>query len=317
MEHNPDTPPKGLICPLVTPLKRGTRLDTAALEKLIRHVGPSVDGILLGDMIYGEGEALDIKTRLDLFSSGLDLIRGKWPVFLTITSKNRRETANIRELAEATVKRMDYSGPLFWFDTPIYYHGNRGLPGWYQSILQQTAFGILLANRPEWVKHSKPLIKHKNVRTHVFKKIAAIKQVKGLVFSGSVKRSIHYRKAAGIRRDFRFYDIDEYAFMKQPSTHGVVAVGANLLSEAWQTVTASCLNTHEVQNSDDRRQILETAGMLETCYMLYIHNPPALLKRLLQIVGVLPSDDLAPGTLAATEEQKRQAEYFCRKYRLA
>ena len=319
MGSNFQTPPKGLICPLITPFKKGSGLDTSALETLIRHVGPHVSGILLGDLMYGEGEVLERNTRLDLFSGALEMIPGDWPVFIAITSQSREETTEILEQTEALLKRAAYPGPGFWLDYPIYYHSNRGLPQWYQSILPKTGFPIVLANRPELVHERKHFVKHKNIRTHVLKRLTALDQIVGLAFRGSLKRSINYRKALAGRRDFRFYDADERAFIRQPSAHGVLAGGANLFTRAWQSITNACLNIYDVefQYRDYRHQMVETAGMLETCHALYIHNPPAILKRMLHIAGILPDDEVAPGTPGLTTEQHRRIEDFCRKYDLA
>ena len=113
MESDLNTPPKGLICPLVTPLKKDTLLDTGALENLIRHVSPDVDGIVVGDMIYGEGVSLSRKTRLDLFTSALEMIRGKRPVFVAVTSENPGDTIDLLEETEAFSRRIKYPGPLY------------------------------------------------------------------------------------------------------------------------------------------------------------------------------------------------------------
>jgi len=85
-------PPRGLICPLVTPLKTGDLIDSSVLERLIRHVGQGADAILLGDMYWGEGLALSFSTRLELFCAALEIIQGKWPIFINITSRNSKET---------------------------------------------------------------------------------------------------------------------------------------------------------------------------------------------------------------------------------
>jgi dihydrodipicolinate synthase/N-acetylneuraminate lyase len=319
MESNSQTPPKGLICPLVTPFKKGSGLDISALETLIRHVAPHVSGILLGDLMYGEGQAMEVKTRLALFSCALETIQGKQPVFISVTSQSREETTQILDQTEAFLRRTAYPGPVFWLDDPIYYHSNRGLPQWYESILPNTGFPIVLANRPELVHERKHFAKHKNIRTHVLKRLIDLDQIVGLAFRGSLKRSINYRKAVAGRRDFRFYDADERAFIRQPSAHGVLAGGANLFARAWRSVTDACLNIYDIefQYTDYRHQMVETADMLETCHALYVHNPPAVVKRMLHIAGILPGDQVASGTPALTTEQHRRIEDFCRKYDLA
>ncbi|MBE9580648.1 MAG: dihydrodipicolinate synthase family protein [Proteobacteria bacterium] len=310
--------PRGLICPLVTPLKTGDAVDVSVLDRLIDHVGVGVDVLLLCDVFWGEGHELSPETRLEMCCAALEIIQGRWPVFITITSHSVKATRDLLAHTEAFIERSDYPGSVFWVDYPIYYHSNRGLPQLYESMARDTRIGLILGNHEGLVELRKRRIKHKNIRTNVLKRLSQIEKIQGLVFSGPLKRSINYQKAVRHRRGFRFFDGDELAFLRQPSSDGVVAGGANLLPEAWRGITWSCLNRYDIQQqyADHTSQILETGMMLQEFYELYSQNPAAILKRMLHVAGVLPNDRTASATRASTASQNREIEVICKKYDL-
>jgi len=310
--------PKGLICPLVTPLKTGDVLDVAALDRLIGHAGIGADALLLGDVFWGEGLVLSPDTRIELASTALEIVQGKWPVFITITSDTSQATRELLAKVESFIERSGYSGSVFWVDYPIYYHSNRGLPQFYEAIARDTGIPLILGNHPGLAERRKGYIKHKNIRTNVLRKLSGIDHIQGLIFSGSLNRSINYHKAVRHRRDFMFYDGDEAAFIKQPSSNGVVAGGANLLPEAWHEITWSCLNRYDVQwqYADHVSQIWETGAMVQEFYDLYSKNSAAVLKRMLHVAGVLPNAHTASSTPRTDRTQNRTVEAICKKYDL-
>jgi dihydrodipicolinate synthase/N-acetylneuraminate lyase len=310
--------PRGLICPLVTPLKPGDLLDVTALDRLIDHVGAGADALLLGDVFWGEGLGLSGETRLEMASAALEIIQGKWPVLITITSHSSKATRDLMARTEYFIERSGYPGRVFWVDYPIYYHSNRGMPHLYDSMASDTSVSFILGNHPGLVERRKKPVKHKHIRTSVLKKVSEIKKVRGVIFSGSLKRSMNYQKAVRHRRDFRFFDGDEVTFMSQPSSNGVVAGGANLLPLAWREITWSCLHRHDVQQqyADHTTQILEAGIMLREFYQLYSQNPAALIKSMLHVAGVLPNAHIASTTQPFTAKQNRAVEALCRQYDL-
>jgi len=310
--------PKGLICPLVTPLKKGDALDVAVLARLIDHVAPVADALLLGDVFWGEGLYLSTDTRIELASAVLEIVQGKRPVFIAITSDTSKVTLELLSRIESFVDQSDYSGSLFWVDYPIYYRSNRGLPQFYEAVARDTAVPIVLGNHPGLIQRRSRRIKHKNIKTSVLKKLSENDHIQGLIFSGSLKRSINYHKAVRHRRGFVFYDGDEAAFMRQPSSGGVVAGGSNLLPDAWREITWSCLNRYDVQRqyADHVSQIWQAGVMVQEFYDLYAKKPAAVLKRMLHVAGVLPNAQTATGTPSTDRAQNRAIEAICRKYDL-
>ena len=105
--------PRGLICPLVTPLKTGDVLDVAALDRLISRAGSGADALLLGDVLWGEGLVLSPETRIEMTRVILEIIQGRWPVLITVTSETPEATLGLLGKVEAFVERSGYSGSLF------------------------------------------------------------------------------------------------------------------------------------------------------------------------------------------------------------
>lgn len=311
--------PRGLICPLVTPLKTGDVVDTAILDRLIEYVGSGTDALMIGDLFWGEGLVLSPEMRLDLFCAVLEIVQGRWPILFVITSRSPEITRDLLARAEEFIDRLDYPGSVFWVDYPIYYHSNRGLPQWYESLAANTSMGFALFNHAGLIEARRRTVKHKNIRTSILKKLSRVEKIQGLVFTGSLERFMNYRKAVRSRADFRMYDGEETAFLKQPSADGVVAGGANVLPQAWQGITRSSLNRYDAQQQypDHTYQMLKTGAMLEAFQEVYGHNPAAIMKRMLHVAGILPNAHTASASEPSTVDQNQAVEEICRKYDLA
>ena len=310
--------PRGLICPLVTPLKTGDVLDVAALDRLISQAGTSADALLVGDVLWGEGLVLGPKTKMEMATAVLEITQGRWPILITITSETPRATIGMMAKVESFAARSGYSGSIFWVDYPITYHSNRGLPQFYENLARDTANSFVVGNNPGLIRVPDKRIKHKNIRTSVLKKLSGIEQIKGLIYTGPLKRSIHYHEALRHRRGFKFYDGDEATFMRRPSSDGVVAGGANLLPQAWREITWSCLNRYDVQRQypDHVNQMWETGVMAQEFYRLYAKKPAAVLKRMLHVAGVLPNAQTASKTPPTDGPENRKIEAICSKFDL-
>ena len=143
-------------------------MDVGALGRLIDHVAGISDALLIGDMSWGEGVALHYKTRLETACAVLEIVRGRRPVLVTITSPSKKETRDLLGHIEAFIERSAYPGTLFWVDYPIYYHGNRGLPQWYESMARDTRFNFILGNHAGLLEWRRKPIKHKKLGPRLF-----------------------------------------------------------------------------------------------------------------------------------------------------
>jgi dihydrodipicolinate synthase/N-acetylneuraminate lyase len=285
--------PAGLICPLVTPLDPDYNLDAVSFRRLWSHVERWVDGLLIGDPLWGEGPFLSSKLRLALIENALDLVGGKGALLIGITSPSLEETVQFRRGAEAIIRRRNYHGPLFWVDYPLYYHSNRGLPDAYASLLSETAFPLLIGNDAQLVKMKKRHGRRKNIRTRVLKKIASLSSVIGIIYAGDLQRALNYHMAVRFRDHFLFYDGDENVFIRNPAKGGVAAGGANLFPRQWSAIAqmssgqALSKNYLEYAMSD----VWEDSRMLRRFGNLYHSLPAVALKRILKQVGLIAHDE--------------------------
>jgi dihydrodipicolinate synthase/N-acetylneuraminate lyase len=287
--------PRGLICPLVTPLTPRRDLDLTSLQRLIGHVQRFADALLVGDLVWGEAGALSEALRLDLLAAVRDAAEGQKPLLVTVTGRQPTDTRRFMHTAEALLTRGGDPGGVFWVDYPLVYHSNRGLPQFYRELAAETRFPFIVANHPSLVQPLKGPGRLKNIRTGVLKKIAANPALVGLIFVGDLKRALNYHLALRGRDLFTFYDGDERGFLKSPASGGVVAGGSNLLPRVWQAVTRSSLNWLEEDRSftPHPTTLLESGIMLRALGALCRTAPAVQLKTILQRVGIIASDAAA------------------------
>ena len=163
-------------------------------------------------------------------------VREDIPLMVWITGASQDETAGTLQALESKADRRTYGGPLFWVDTPLLYHSNRGLSRHYQDLLSFSSRPIILFNDPERVKQAARPLKRASIRTAVLKEIAHMEGMCGLFYRGTMDRARNYQKAVRFRNLFRIYDGDEALFLDHPSRHGVLSAGANLAPKDWQRV---------------------------------------------------------------------------------
>ena len=291
------TPPEGLIIDLVTPLTAGGALDAPGLERLVARVLPAADGLIAGSPLAGEALDLPLSTRRELFTHLLPLVAGRVPIFFGITGATLEETRDLAAWVREEDGRQHYPGPLFLADLPLWYHSNRGLPQSFQSLLAEIPLPLILLNLPRVVRRQGVMFKHLNIRTQVFKKLAALPEVHGLIYQGEMRRFLHYHHATAARPGFAFYETDEGRFLTRPGAWGVVSGGAQLLPRAWQRVTRACLHPEDAADDPPQRYALWDLGnRLQQVSHFCQNHPVALWKKALAAQGVISSPATAPGT---------------------
>jgi dihydrodipicolinate synthase/N-acetylneuraminate lyase len=300
--RSPD-PPEGLIIDLVTPLTGGGGLDATGLDRLLARVLPGADGLLAGSPLAGEGLDLPLATRQELFVHLLSGVADQVPLFFGITGYTLEETRDLAAWVREESRRRRYRGPLFLADLPLWYHSNRGLPQTYQALLAEMDLPLLLLNLPQVVRRLGVKFKHLNIRTQVFKKLAALPGICGLIYQGEMRRFLHYHHAAAARPGFAFYETDEGRFLTRPGAWGAVSGGAQLLPGPWQRVTRACL--HPEETADDPALALtlwDLSNRLQQVCHFRQGSPVALWKKVLAAQGVLSSTATAPATPPETPE---------------
>ena len=215
--------------------------------------------------------------------------------------------------------RRTYTGRIFWVDTPLYYHSNRGLLLYYKDMVSTDENSFLLYNDPELIKLIAPPLKRLNLRTSILKDLCGIRGIQGMIFLGALERARNYQKAVRARGDFKIYDGDESHFLKHPSLSGVVSAGANLVPTAWQKATSSSLNLNGIQQSypDHLQQIWDLGWYLHDLREAYQESPVFLIKQVLSERGVIEAPPCAVEGKKSGEQldrlkalMERHGDYF-------
>jgi dihydrodipicolinate synthase/N-acetylneuraminate lyase len=285
--------PRGLIVDLITPLKHGA-IDETGLERLLDQVAPHAQALLLASPRHGEGQSMEMAMRHELLKIVRDAVIDR-PISLFMWISGNTETQT-RENILALQENFGENYPtdrLFWVDTPLLYHSNRGLPDYYRELLTLLKCPLILHNDPDCIPATRTF-KRRNIRTAVLKELVRIEGIAGLIFSGSLERAHHYQRACRGRQNFRIYDGDEKRFLEHPSMGGVVSVGANLAPGAWEMITQSSIQLHaHRENYPDRlQQIWESGDYLKNMVTLYGQTPNAMIKTILSDMGTLGTPEM-------------------------
>jgi dihydrodipicolinate synthase/N-acetylneuraminate lyase len=301
------SPPEGLIIELVTPLTPSGSLDRDGLRTLVARVLPAADGLFLAGPLTGEGLFLPDTVRRDLICQAFLLVAGRLPLLLGITGHTAEETHSWAQTVRQEMDLRKYQGPVFLVDLPLWYHSNRGLPRFYTALLKEVKLPLILLNLPKLVGQQAVFFKHRNLRTQVVKKLAALPSVVGLIYQGDMRRFLNYHLAAVARPSFAFYEADEVRFLTRPGAWGVVSPGAQLCPETWRRVTRACLHPDEVgEDISKRHELWEESTRLLQLAGLYRAAPAALMKGALAAHGLIASDTTAPGTPLPPPPQKQK-----------
>jgi len=300
-------PPQGLIVDLVTPLRPDFSLDEVSLGRLLDRVISPADGILVGSPEVGEALELPGPTRRRLLAATVALVAGRVPLFLGITGHSWEETHELALAVHQAARRGGERDPLFLVDLPLWYHSNRGLPQACRRLLEEVPRPLVLLNLPRLISRRAPVFKRRNIRTHVFKKLAALSGVTGLIHQGEMRRFLNYHGAAAPRPGFAFYEADEENFLTRPGAWGVLSPGSQLLPAFWSLVTRVCLHPEEVaQDPELRLQTWNLGQRLQKLARAYRSAPTALLKAALVAQGVLEHSTTAPGTPPASPDKQKE-----------
>jgi dihydrodipicolinate synthase/N-acetylneuraminate lyase len=299
--------PRGLIVDLITPLKKSGDIDGRGLGKHLDRVLPNVQAVLLASPQTGEGKNLGPSQRGELLEKALVVVRGQVPILIWITHSTEEGTRENLQLLKKRLEQRKYTGQIFWVDTPLYYHSNRGLPSHYKDLSTTVKEPFLLHNDPELIRQIGSAFKRTNIRTNILKELSQMGSIHGLIFLGSLDRARNYQKAVRARSDFRIYDGDESHFLTYPSLSGVVSVGANLAPKIWQKVTASSLNLSGERKDypDSLQQIWNQGEYLRSLLEIYQNSSAHLIKQVLSDKGILESPTSTVMEESAEEEAKR------------
>lgn len=157
-------PLRGIIPPMVTPLRERDVLDREGLERLIEHIlAGGVHGLfILGTT--GEGPSLAYRTRQQLIEATCEQVAGRVPVLVGITDSSFVESVNLAEFA------ADAGAQAVVLAPPFYYPISQGeLENYVRRMASALPLPVFLYNMPSHTKVSfgvetlRRLIDHPNI----------------------------------------------------------------------------------------------------------------------------------------------------------
>lgn len=303
--------PKGLIVDLITPLNDKGGIDNEGLNSLLKKVLPYADAILLASVQMGEGSELSLKLKTDLLEKATSLIQGEAPIFFWVSEASAEGTKETLVHLEDLLNSVNYGGEVFWVDSPLFYHSNRGLYSHYEDLTSNIRHPFVLYNDPMLIRFLDRPLKRCNIRTSILKGLSKIGNIKALIFRGSLARANNYQKALNSRPDFRAYDGDETRFLEYPSLSGVLSIGANIAPRIWSTITRSSLGMLEEDSGKGNylNQIWGMGKLLKDLIQIYEQNPVWIVKRALFDLKVIGSSACITVTKPFNEKSGFLAEF--------
>jgi dihydrodipicolinate synthase/N-acetylneuraminate lyase len=306
--------PRGLIVDLITPLLKDGAIDVEGLKRHLERIMPHVQAILISGPNMGEGAGLSLEQREGLLVQALNIVQSRIPLLVWISQDTGEKTEETLLRLSKKVSDIKYTGDVFWVDTPLYYHSNRGLDESYKRLSSLVEEPFILINDPEFVGELDQPLKRVNIRTSILKQLAVGQRIMGLIFSGSLDRSYNYRKAVRSQADFMIYDGDESRFFEHPGLNGVLSRGANLAPAAWGKLAASSLSlSGSIEDYPDRlRQIWGIGQFLNDMKNIYKGQGAYFFKQVLAEVGVI---ECAESSDEEAKDDVRSMVEFLKKYR--
>jgi dihydrodipicolinate synthase/N-acetylneuraminate lyase len=138
---------KGIIPPLVTPLKERDTLDAAGLERLIeRLIAGGVAGLfVLGTT--GEGPSLSYRLRREVIEVACRTAAGRVPVLAGITDTSFTESIALARYAAETGCHSVVAAPPYYFPA-----GQPELREYVEDLVQALPLPLFLYNMPGLTK---------------------------------------------------------------------------------------------------------------------------------------------------------------------
>ncbi|MBM4025056.1 MAG: dihydrodipicolinate synthase family protein [Planctomycetes bacterium] len=142
-------PLRGIIPPMVTPLRDHDTLDVAGLERLIEHIlGGGVHGLfILGTT--GEAPSLSYRLRRELIERTCRQVNGRVPVLVGVTDTAFVESVRMAGVAAAVGASAVVVAPPYYFVAD-----QVQLLDYLEHLVRQLPLPLLLYNAPSHAKFS-------------------------------------------------------------------------------------------------------------------------------------------------------------------
>lgn len=226
------SPLRGIIPPMVTPLRAPDALDTAGLERLIEHIlAGGVHGLfILGTT--GEAPSLSHRLRHEFVERVCARVSGRVPVLVGITDTSFVESLNLAQKSAAVGADALVLAAPYYFQT-----GQAELLEYLEHLVPQLPLPVLLYNMP-----GRP--------QYVFEPdtVRAAAQLPGIVgLKDSSANMMYFRLLQSVMADR-----PDFSLLMGPETllaetvllggHGGVCGGANLLPRLYVDLYEAALD---------------------------------------------------------------------------
>jgi len=219
-------PLKGVVPPMVTPLKDNETLDVEGLERLVEHIlAGHVHGLfLLGTT--GEAPDLSYTLRHELVQRVCRLVKGRVPVLVGITDTVFSESLRLARTAAESGAAAVVAAPPYYFAP-----GQPELVDYYTHLANRLPLPLFLYNMPS---HTKVMIDPNTVQTLAQNgNIAGIKDSSGNI--------VYFNKLRHILRDRPDFSVligpeEALGEVVLMGAHGGVCGGANLFPQLFVDV---------------------------------------------------------------------------------
>ena len=214
---------RGIIPPMVTPLKEWDTLDQDGMVRLIDHIlSGGVHGLfLLGTT--GEAPSLSHRLRKEIIQRALDQIKERIPVLVGITDTSFDESINLAEYAAEKGASAVVLAPPYYFPA-----GQLELLEYLQHLVPRLPLPLFLYNMPT---HTKLFFEPETVK--------AASEIPGVIgLKDSSANMVYFRQLQQIfkdQNDFRLFIGPEELLGETLvlGGHGGVCGGGNLIPELY------------------------------------------------------------------------------------
>ncbi|MDA0349538.1 MAG: dihydrodipicolinate synthase family protein [Verrucomicrobia bacterium] len=243
---------KGIIPPLITPLKDRDSLDHDGLERLIEHViAGGVHGLFaLGTT--GEGPSLSYRLRTEVIQKVCNTVSGRIPVFISVTDTSFVESVRLSQVA------ADSGADAVVLATPYYFPADQEeLIRYVEHIVSELALPVMLYNMPSLTKVW--------FEIETVKALTSIERILGVKDSGgNLEYYSRLCKLRAERPDWSFFIGPEELMIQSISLggNGGVNGGANAYPQLF-------VKAYESAVSGDSRQCAELQEKIQAFGKIY------------------------------------------------
>ncbi len=286
---------KGIVPPLITPLKDNDTLDLDGLERLVEHViSGGVSGLfVLGTT--GEFSSISYALRYEMVEKVCSQVAGRIPVLVGITDTSITESVNLAKHAEKCGADAVVAAPPFYYAA-----GQPELVEYYKHLAHRLPLPLYLYNMPV---HTKVMIEPKTVKQ------IAENEPNVIGLKDSSANMAYFRLLQYTMRNFNEFQL--YVGPEEMTADAVILGatggvngGANMFPELYVELYEAALARDVEKIKPLQEKVLQISSSI---YTVGKHGSSYLkgLKCALSVLGIC-SDFMADPFSSFREEERKQ-----------